>query len=316
MTPPRLAIVVPCYNEQEVLPHTMQTLGALITRMSREGLVASDSYILYVDDCSRDTTWRLIEKYHSENPILAKGIRFAHNRGQQNALLAGLLTAGESCDCAVTIDADLQDPPEAIIEMLKKYEEGAEIVFGVRSSRDTDTWFKRTSARAFYRFQQALGVETIYDHSEFRLMSARAIHMLAQYGESNMFLRGTVIGLGLDTAIVKTPRMARQAGETKYSLGKMLSLSIDGITSFTAAPMRVIFMVGLAILILDIIVAIWALFSYVHGTTASGWTSLILSVWFLGGLILMCVGIVGEYIGKIYTEVKRRPRYAIRDRLM
>lgn len=311
---PRLAIVVPCYNEQEVLPSTLRTLTALLLRMDSDGLVAPDSYILCVDDGSRDDTWPIICKAHNEN-LLIKGISFAHNAGHQNALLAGLNTVMDRCDCAVTIDADLQDDPETIIKMVKEFGQGKEIVFGVRSSRDSDTWFKRTSARAFYRLQKMMGVDTVYDHADFRLMSNRAIHLLGEYAESNMYLRGVVARIGLSTAIVTYPRTARTAGETKYPLSKMLSLSIDGITSFTAKPMRYIFYLGFILLIIDIIVALWALLSYSHGHTASGWTSLILSVWFLGSLILMSIGVVGEYIGKIFVEVKHRPRYAIREEL-
>ncbi len=314
MNPPRLAIIIPCYNEEEVLPSSLKILLGLLTRMAGDGLVAADSYILCVDDCSKDSTWQIVNETHKADGRV-KGLSFAHNSGQQNALIAGLLTAMDHCDCAVTIDSDLQDDPEAIIRMVEKFREGCEVVFGVRSSRDTDTWFKRTSARGFYRFQEMMGVETVYDHSEFRLMSNRAIHLLSEYGETNMFLRGIIVRLGLKTAVVACPRRARMAGETKYSLSKMISLSIDGITSFTAQPMRLIFLTGFVLLILDVIVAIYALISYFSHHTTTGWTSLILSVWFLGSLILMGLGIVGEYIGKIYVEVKHRPRYAIREKL-
>lgn len=312
--PPRLAIVVPCYNEQDVLPSTLRTLTALLLRMDTDALVASDSYILCVDDGSQDDTWPVICSAHNENRLI-KGISFAHNAGHQNALIAGLDTVVDRCDCAVTIDADLQDDPEAIIKMVKEFRLGKELVFGVRSSRDSDTWFKRTSSRSFYKIQKMLGVDTVYDHADFRLMSNRAIHMLGEYGESNMYLRGIVARIGLSSSIVTYPRSARVAGETKYPLSKMLSLSIDGITSFTAKPMRYIFYLGFIFLIIDVIVALWALLSYIGGHTASGWTSLILSVWFLGSLILMSIGVVGEYIGKIFVEVKHRPRYAIREEL-
>ena len=311
---PRLAIVGPCYNAQEVLPSTLRTLTALLLRMDYDGLIAPDSYVLCVDDGSRDDTWSIICGAHKDNPLV-KGISFAHNSGHQNALIAGLNTVMDRCDCAVTIDADLQDDPEAIIKMVKEFRQGSEIVFGVRSSRDSDTWFKRTSARCFYKLQKAMGVETVYDHADFRLMSNRAIHLLGEYGESNMYLRGIVVRIGLPTAVVTYPRTARMAGETKYPLSRMLSLSIDGITSFTAKPMRYIFYLGFILLVIDVIVAIWALLSYSHGHTVSGWTSLILSVWFLGSLILMSIGVVGEYIGKIFVEVKHRPRYAIREEL-
>lgn len=311
----RLAIIVPCYNEQEILSSSLSVLILLLKSMADDGLVTHDSYILCVDDCSRDGTWGVIEAFHRDYLSTVKGLTLAHNSGQQNALIAGLMTVMDHCDAAVTIDADLQDDPEAIREMVKKYQNGAEVVFGVRSSRESDTWFKRTSARAFYKFQRWMGVESIYDHSEFRLMSNRAIHLLAEYGERNIFLRNIIVRIGLPTDIVASPRSPRLAGETKYPLSKMVSLSIDGITSFSAKPMRLIFIVGVILVFLDILVAIWALISFFSDVATSGWTSLILSVWFLGGLILMGIGIVGEYIGKIYEEVKHRPRYAIRTSL-
>lgn len=306
----RLAIIVPCYNEQEILSSSLSTLLSCISSWVDESLVSDNSFILCVDDSSKDSTWKIIEEFHQKTPRV-KGILLSHNSGQQNALMAGLSAVMDHCDCAVTIDADLQDDPKVIKDMILKYREGAEIVLGVRSSRESDTWFKRTSARTFYRFQQSMGVESVYDHSEFRLISNRALHMLAEYGERNIFLRNIIVKIGLPTAIVASPRSPRMAGETKYSLAKMISLSIDGITSFTARPMRFIFIVGVCLVFLDIIIAIWALLSYFSDKATSGWTSLILSVWFLGGLILMSIGIVGEYIGKIYIEVKQRPRYAI-----
>lgn len=314
MSLPQLAIVIPCYNEQEVLPSTLCTLTEIVEQMCRDGLVRHDSYLLCVDDCSRDSTWQIIEEFHKKNPAV-KGITLAHNCGQQNAILAGLMTVMDHCDCAVTIDADLQDDPNVIRKMLKEYDSGAEVVFGIRSSRDSDTWFKRTSARMFYKFQKWMGVESIYDHAEFRLMSNRAIRLLSEYGERNIFLRNIIVRIGLPTAVVASPRSPRLAGTTKYSLSKMISLSIDGITSFTAKPMRMIFIAGIALVVIDIMVAIWALIAYFNNEAVTGWTSLILSLWFLGGLILMSIGIVGEYIGKIFEEVKHRPRYAINKSL-
>lgn len=310
-----LSVILPCYNEQEILPSSLETLINLLKSMENDGLVSKGSYILCVDDCSRDNTWQIIERFHKETSLV-KGISFAHNSGQQNALYAGLMTVMDSCDAAITIDADLQDDPEAIRKMIEEYRNGAEVVFGVRSTRESDTWFKRTSARSFYKFQKWMGVESIYDHSEFRLMSNRAIHLLAEYGERNLFLRNIIVRIGLKTAIVACPRSPRLAGETKYPVSKMLSLSIDAITSFSARPMRFIFILGLILIFVDIIVAIWALISYFSSNATSGWTSLILSVWFLGGLILMAIGVVGEYIGKIYVEVKQRPRYAVRSSLL
>lgn len=219
------------------------------------------------------------------------------------------------CDAAISIDADLQDDPLAMVEMVRRHLGGDDIVYGVRSSRKTDSWFKRTTAHAFYRFQKSMGLNTIYDHADYRLMSARALDMLAEYGETNLFLRGIIPNIGLHHSCVYYARTARVAGESKYPLGKMLSLSIDGITSFSAKPMRIIFGVGLALLIIDIVIAIWVLISYFNNNSVSGWASLMLSIWFLGSLILMAVGIVGEYVGKIFMEVKHRPRYAIGDSL-
>lgn len=315
MEPPRLAIVVPCYNEQEALPTSLDTLLRLLDDMTSGRLISGDSYIMCVDDGSRDNTWQLIARAHSDDPRV-KGISLAHNRGHQNALLAGLDAVTDRCDISVSIDADLQDDPQAIRQMVKLYsDDGAEIVYGVRSSRESDSWFKRTSAQTFYRLQRALGVDSVYNHADYRLMSNRALHLLGQYGESNMYLRGIVPQIGLRTATVSYPRTARTAGETHYPLSKMLSLSIDGITSFTAKPMRMIFTIGFVLLVLDIIVALWVLIAYFRHATISGWSSLMLSVWFLGSLILMGLGIVGEYIGKIYIEVKHRPRFAVREEI-
>lgn len=315
MSLPRIAIVIPCYNEEQALPITAREILALIDRMADDELISRDSYILCCNDGSRDATWKVITDLHDADNRL-KGISLAHNRGHQYALLAGLMTAKDACDAAISIDADLQDDPNAIIEMVRKFRDGKEIVFGVRSSRKTDTWFKRTTAHAFYSFQNAMGLETVYDHADYRLMSHRALELLSQYGESNLFLRGIIPQIGLETDIVTYERNERVAGESKYPLSKMLSFSIDGITSFSARPMRWIFMTGLILLVLDIFIAIYVLLAYFHHSAISGWTSIMLSVWFLGSLILMGIGIVGEYVGKIYIEVKNRPRYAIKDYLL
>ena len=315
MSLPRIAIVIPCYNEEQALPITAREILALIDRMADDELISRDSYILCCNDGSRDATWKVITDLHAVDNRL-KGISLAHNRGHQYALLAGLMTAKDACDAAISIDADLQDDPNAIIEMVRKFRDGKEIVFGVRSSRKTDTWFKRTTAHAFYSFQNAMGLETVYDHADYRLMSHRALELLSQYGESNLFLRGIIPQIGLETDIVTYERNERVAGESKYPLSKMLSFSIDGITSFSARPMRWIFMTGLILLVLDIFIAIYVLLAYFHHSAISGWTSIMLSVWFLGSLILMGIGIVGEYVGKIYIEVKNRPRYAIKDYLL
>lgn len=310
-----LAIVIPCYNEEQALPITARKLLQLLDRMTAEGLVAPDSYLLCCNDGSRDRTWQIIEELHLADKRV-KGINLAHNRGHQNALLAGLMTARDRCDAAVSIDADLQDDPEAIVKMVREYHKGKEIVYGVRSSRDTDTWFKRTSAHAFYSFQKNMGLETVYDHADYRLMSSRALRLLSEYGESNLFLRGIIPQIGLDTAVVTYPRAERVAGESKYPLKKMLSFSIDGITSFSARPMRWIFLTGLALLAVALMVTVYVFISYFFSDHISaGWASMMLSIWILGSLILIAIGIVGEYIGKIFNEVKHRPRYAIRDTL-
>lgn len=308
--PPLLAIVIPCYNEQEALPVSIPALLALIDEMAAQGLVRPESYILCSDDGSRDDTWDTIERFHQSDKRV-KGIALAHNRGHQYALLAGLMAVTDKCDAAVSIDADLQDDIRAIVEMVEHYLNGDDIVYGVRSSRATDTWFKRTTAHAFYRFQKTMGLDTIYDHADYRLMSNRALHLLSQYGESNLFLRGIIPSIGLRSSRVTYARAARVAGESKYPLKKMIALSIDGITSFSAKPMRLIFMTGLLLLVITLGVAVWVLIAYFTHRTISGWSSLMLSVWFLGSLILMGIGIVGEYIGKIFIEVKQRPRYAI-----
>ena len=312
----RLAIVIPCYNEQEILPHTLEVLTDLLDKMCADSLVTPDSFILCCNDGSTDATMDIIRAAHARDNRI-KGLSLAHNRGTQNVLMAGLMTVLPMADITVTLDADLQDAPEAIPEMVRKHRDGgADIVYGVRSSRKTDPWFKRASARGFYRFQNFLGLETVYDHADFRLMDRKALLLLSEYGERNLFLRGIIPQLGLNTATVTYDRAPRRAGLSKYPVSRMLSLSIDGITSFTARPMRLIFLVGLGLLLIDIIVAIWVLVAHFGGRTISGWSSLMLSVWFLGSLILIGIGIVGEYIGKIFIEVKQRPRYAVTEELL
>lgn len=315
MQPPVIAIVVPCYNEEEALPLTVNRLIGLLDAMIETSQVAAASYLLCSDDGSHDCTWAVISRLHADMPERVKGLRLAHNRGHQYALMAGLNTVRGHCDAAITIDADLQDDPEAIRDMVRLYTEGAEIVYGVRASRKADSWLKRTSAHTFYKMQRHAGVDMIYDHADYRLMSARAIDMLAEYGESNLYLRGIVPMLGLNTATVTYNRQERVAGKSKYPLKSSLSFSIDGITSFTSKPIRLIFLTGCLLLLADIAVAVYVLSAYFSGQSYSGWTSIMLSVWFLGSLMLISIGIVGEYIGKIFTEVKHRPRYAVRDML-
>lgn len=310
-----LSIVLPCYNEEAALPYTIPQLIGILDRLKADGTISPESFILCVNDCSRDNTWQVIQKLHDRYPEV-KGISLAHNRGHQYALLAGLMEVRDKCDAAVSIDADLQDEPEAIVEMIRLYKQGAEIVYGVRKSRATDTWFKRNSARAFYRLQSRMGLETVFDHADYRLMSQRALEILSEYGEHNLFLRGIVPQIGLKTATVAYDRNERVAGESKYPLKKMLAFSVDGITSFSAKPMRWIFNLGLMLLIIDLFIWVYVLVSYFCGYTMSGWSSIMLSVWFLGSLMLIGLGIVGEYIGKIFIEVKHRPRYNIADRIL
>lgn len=307
--------MLPCFNEEEALPHSLPVMLSLLDDMVAKKLVAIDSFILCSNDGSSDSTWRIITRWHLKDSRV-KGISLAHNRGHQYALLAGLMAAKDLCDAAISIDADLQDDPEAIREMVMEFNNGKEIVYGVRQSRATDTWFKRNTARAFYRLQRAMGLQTVYDHADYRLMSRRALDLLEDYGECNLFLRGIVPMIGLDTAVVRYDRNSRVAGESKYPLSKMLSFSIDGITSFSAKPLRLIFMTGIILMLLDVAVGIYVLLSYYNDHVIWGWTSLILSVWFLGSLMLISIGIVGEYIGKIFMEVKHRPRYAIMDSLL
>lgn len=312
---PVIAIVVPCYNEEQALPLSVPKMLEILDELSGLQLASPDSYILLCNDGSRDATWDVIERLHIADKRV-KGISLAHNRGHQYVLLAGLMTVRDKCDAAISIDADLQDDPRAIVEMVRKFNEGAEIVYGVRSSRATDTWFKRTTAHAFYAFQKKMGLETVYDHADYRLMSNRALGLLGQYGESNLFLRGIVPQIGLKSDVVRYARDERVAGESKYPLAKMLSFSIDGITSFSARPMRWIFLTGLALLVIALLVTVYVLTSYFYSDHISaGWASIMLSIWVLGSLILIAIGIVGEYIGKIFNEVKHRPRYAISDTL-
>lgn len=312
---PVIAIVVPCYNEEQALPLSVPRMLGILDELSGLHLAAPDSYILLCNDGSRDDTWGVIERLHMSDKRV-KGISLAHNKGHQYVLLAGLMTVLDRCDAAISIDADLQDDPKAIVEMARKFHEGNEIVYGVRSSRATDTWFKRTTAHAFYAFQKKMGLETVYDHADYRLMSNRALKLLSLYGESNLFLRGIVPQIGLKNDVVAYVRNERVAGESKYPLAKMLSFSIDGITSFSARPMRWIFLTGLVLLVIALLVAVYVFTSYFYSDHISaGWASIMLSIWVLGSLILIAIGIVGEYIGKIFNEVKHRPRYAIADTL-
>lgn len=307
---PSLVIVVPCYNETVVLGQTTERLLAVLEEIQETA--AAEGCILYVDDGSRDTTWNIIKRLHAEDRRIL-GISLAHNSGHQNALMAGLQTAVRLADFIVTIDADLQDDETVIRDMVELAMKGNDIVYGVRSSRATDTWFKRTTAQMFYRLMSCMGVQTVYNHADYRLMSRRAVEALLQYGERNLFLRGLVPLLGYRTARVEYARMERQAGESKYPLGKMFSLAFDGITSFSMTPVHMVLWMGAFFLLAALGIAVWVVSCLVMERTVTGWASLMLSVWLCSGCVLVCLGIVGEYIGKIYIEVKHRPRYNIKE---
>ena len=304
-----LSIVVPCYNEEAVLPETIQQLTELLQHLIDKGKITSDSCVYYVDDGSRDRTWDLIETFAKTNPFV-RGIKLSRNRGHQNALLAGLLTVkGEA---VISVDADLQDDLSAIEEMLDDYAAGHDIVYGVRSSRKTDTFFKSFTATAYYRLLGIMGVEIVYNHADYRLMSRRAIEALKEFGEVNLFLRGIIPQLGFSHSIVYYERAERFAGESKYPLKKMLALAWQGITSFSNVPLQFITHLGLLVSLISFAVTIWAIWVKLFTEVAiPGWASTVLPIYFLGGIQLLCLGIIGEYLAKIYTETKRRPRYVI-----
>lgn len=304
----KLYIVIPCYNEEEVLPWSLERLTALITRLRDE--LSVEARLLLVDDGSRDRTWQLISDAADRHPEVA-GLKLAHNVGHQNALWAGLEQAVDKCDATVSIDADLQDDESAIVDMARQVLQGCDIVYGVRKERKTDTWFKRTTAQAFYRVMQTADKNMLYNHADFRMMTRRAVQALMQYPERNMFLRGIVRQLGFNEGYVYYARTARTAGESKYPLKKMISFSIDGITSFSTAPLKFITFAGLTMTLVALIIIVYALYEHFTGRTIEGWTSILVSLWFIGGVVTTGVGITGVYIGKIYTEVKRRPRYFV-----
>ena len=305
----KLIIIVPCYNEQEMLPTTNSVLTALLRRLTEEGRIG-EGRVLYVDDGSRDATWPLIARMAAADPHV-KGLKLAHNAGHQQALWAGLEWAATRADASVSIDADLQDDVEAIGRMVDLYAEGHDVVFGVRRERRTDTWFKRTSALAFYSLMRSMHTGVVYNHADFRLLSRRAMQALLTWPERNLFLRGMVSALGFPSATVEYDRRERQAGESKYPLRRMLSFALDGITSFSVRPLQLITWLGGTFMVIALAAIVYGLVAWCRGTVIPGWTSLIVSLWFIGGAILLACGIIGEYVGKIYTEVKRRPRYFI-----
>lgn len=308
----KLATVSPCYNEEEVLHHSVERLTALFERMIAEGLISGDSMMVFVNDGSRDRTWQLICELHQENKFV-KGINLARNVGHQNAIMAGMMTAKDWADAVITLDADLQDNIECIPQMVKHFEEGNDIVYGVKVSRGADPMMKRISAQAFYKLQSSMGVESIYNHADFRLMSKRSLEMLATYKEHNLYLRGLIPQIGLQTTTVDDVISEREAGVSKYTLSKMLNLALDGITSFSVKPLYNIIYLGILFLIISFCIGIYVLHALIIGTAVPGWSSLILSIWFVGGFILICIGVTGVYIGKIYSEVKHRPLYHIQE---
>ena len=309
---PVLYMVIPCYNEEEVLLETSRRLDEKYDALIASGAISPDSRVVFVNDGSKDRTWEIIRSLHEKSPRFS-GVDLTRNRGHQNALLAGLMTVKDLCDAAISMDADLQDDINAIDEMVEKFKEGNDIVYGVRSSRESDTFFKRTTAQGFYKVMDHLGVKTVYNHADFRLMSRRALDGLSEYREVNLFLRGIVPLIGYKSDVVYYKRAERFAGESKYPLKKMLAFAGEGITSFSTKPMKLIMVLGVVVFLVSIVMLIWSIVGFFLGTTEPGWASLMVSIWAIGGLLLLSVGIVGEYIGKIYLETKQRPRFRVRE---
>lgn len=308
----KLYMVIPCYNEQEVLPETSKRLKEKLSTLVKAGKIDPESRIIFVNDGSKDRTWEIIRRLHEEAPVFG-GVNLSRNRGHQNALLAGLMTVKDHADMAISMDADLQDDINAIDEMVEKYLNGTDIVYGVRSSRAKDTFFKKATAEGFYKLMNTMGVNTVFNHADYRLMSKRALEGLAEFQEVNLFLRGIVPMIGYSTDVVYYERGERFAGESKYPLGKMLSFAIEGITSLSTKPIRMITFLGFFIFLVSIGILIYSLVRHFMGATIVGWTTLMVSVWAIGGLILLSLGVVGEYIGKIYLETKARPRFLIEE---
>ena len=311
---PVLFIVIPCYNEQEALPITAGRLTALTDDMIAREIIDPASRIVLVNDGSRDDTWKVIADLHAADPRF-EGVKLAHNVGHMNALWAGMTLSAERCDCVITIDADLQDDVNAMYGFLEEYQKGADVVYGVRSSRKTDTAFKRTTAQGFYRLMARLGVSMVYNHADYRLLSRRALQALLSFGEVNMFLRGMVPMLGFNTAKVYYERGERVAGESKYPLKKMIAFAMEGITSLSNKPIRYVLLLGALCALLGLVMAVYVIVSLARGKTVAGWASLMMSIWLLGGLQLMALGLIGEYVGKIYMETKRRPKFILEEHL-
>lgn len=310
-----LYIAVPCYNEQEVLQETAYRLTNKVSSLIQNKKISEMSRILFIDDGSKDRTWEMINELHHANELIG-GLKLSRNRGHQNALLAGLMVAKKHADMVISMDADLQDDVEAVDQMIDQYYLGHDIVYGVRSSRKKDTFFKKLTAESFYKLMMKMGVELVFNHADYRLMSKRALDGLMEFEEVNLFLRGIIPQIGYKTAIVEYERQERFAGESKYPVRKMLALALDGITSFSVKPMRLIVNLGIAMMLVSLIALVYAFVSKVGGSTVSGWTSTIVSIWFIGGIQILCLGVIGEYIGKIYSESKKRPRYIIESLLL
>ena len=306
----KLGIVCPCYNEHEVLMQSGERLTTLLHTLSAKQKITPDSFVLFVNDGSCDNTWQLIEQLHRSNPCF-KGVNLARNVGHQNAIMAGMMTAKDHCDAVITIDVDLQDSLGALEQMIDKYHEGYDIVYGVKVSRQGDSFFKKHTALLFYKFQQCMGVKAIYNHADFRLMSRRALEQLSHFGERNLYLRGLIPMIGYPSTTVEDIISPRTAGQSKYTLKKMLTLAADGITSFSTKPISLIFSAGIGCLLVSVGMFIYVLCSYYEHLAVPGWPSIMLSIWFIGGLLLLSIGVIGEYIGKIYIEVKHRPLYNI-----
>ncbi len=310
----KLYLAIPCYNEEEVLFDTTDKLTRKFDAMIREGKISPDSKIVYFDDGSKDRTWAIIKELHKRNKYV-NGIKMSRNRGHQNTLLGGLMTIKDDCDCCISIDADLQDDINAFDKMIEDFENGSDIVYGVRSSRKTDTAFKRMTAQGFYKILSMLGAEVVYNHADFRLMSRRALNALSEFKEVNLFLRGLVPLIGFRSSTVEYARSERLAGESKYPLKKMLGLAWDGVTSLSMKPIRMITALGAVVFIISILILLYSFIVWILGHTVSGWTSTVVSIWAIGGLQLLAIGVVGEYIGKIYMETKQRPRFIVEEEL-
>lgn len=311
---PLLNIVIPCYNEEQALPYTEKVLNEKMGKLIKEKIIDDQSKVVLVDDGSKDKTWETITEMHDKNNMYV-GIKLSRNKGHQNALLAGLMYAKDYADISISMDADLQDDINVIDSMISKYNEGADIVYGVRNSRDKDTFFKRFTAESFYKIMLLMGVDIIFNHADCRLMSKRALEGLAEYQEVNLFLRGIVPQIGYKTDVAYYDRNERVAGTSKYPLKKMLSFALDGITSFSIKPLRMITSIGFIILVLSLIIFIYSIIMKIIGNTVSGWTFIVCSIWLIGGIQTLCLGVIGEYIGKIYNESKHRPRYIIEKEL-